>query len=387
MAHVSKFGRGATGHLAAHFERRQDEEGKYIKFGNQDIDTALSGDNYNLAPERDMPQTDFIRQRCGEVKCLARKDVKVLCSWVVTAPKEISGTPDESKFFAEAYKFLKGKYGEENTVSAYVHKDEITPHMHYAFVPVVADQRSGELKVSAKECLPKSALKSFHGELSRYMEQAFGRDIGVLNQSTVEGNKAINELKRGTAVQQLQELTAEVSKTQTELSNLQKRVLGASEVQRLAEKGKKGLLGGLKDISFSEYEKLLQTAQAVDLMAIRVAAADRRTHLAEQQVTKTKNEVLEQYKDITHQREILERDRVVVEQLKEKTPDKMLLKRNRELSEENMALKSALGAVKNLFKFAGKSIKEAVAKIPGALENCARIEKALGIGQSREIER
>ena len=38
MANAQKYTRAACGHLAAHYERKKDEKGEYIKFGNQDID-------------------------------------------------------------------------------------------------------------------------------------------------------------------------------------------------------------------------------------------------------------------------------------------------------------------------------------------------------------
>ena len=38
MANAQKYTRAACGHLAAHYERRKDEKGEYVKFGNQDID-------------------------------------------------------------------------------------------------------------------------------------------------------------------------------------------------------------------------------------------------------------------------------------------------------------------------------------------------------------
>ena len=38
MAHVSKYVRAATGGLFAHYERKQDKTGNYIKLQNQEID-------------------------------------------------------------------------------------------------------------------------------------------------------------------------------------------------------------------------------------------------------------------------------------------------------------------------------------------------------------
>ena len=177
MAHCKKFTKAACGHMFAHYERKKDENGEYIKFGNQEIDISQSHLNYNLAPERIDGQGNFVKERCSEVKLQNRADVNVMCSWVVTLPKEID-EDEREKFFKETYKFLSERYGKENVVSAYVHMDETTPHIHFAFVPVVMDKKKNILKVSAKEAIDKKELQVFHNDLSAYMEKIFGRDVG-----------------------------------------------------------------------------------------------------------------------------------------------------------------------------------------------------------------
>jgi hypothetical protein len=161
MANAQKYTRAACGHLAAHYERRKDEKGEYVKFGNQDIDPQKTHLNYNLAPRRGVEQIDFIRQRTTEARTLKRDDVNVMCSWVVTLPEyrhhnqNLHVSPDKEQverlFFERSYRFLCDRYGEQNVISAYVHKDEKTPHMHFAFVPVTEDKKRGGEKVSAKE--------------------------------------------------------------------------------------------------------------------------------------------------------------------------------------------------------------------------------------------
>ena len=58
MANAQKYTRAACGHLAAHYERRKDEKGEYVKFGNQDIDPQKTHLNYNLAPRRGVEQIE-----------------------------------------------------------------------------------------------------------------------------------------------------------------------------------------------------------------------------------------------------------------------------------------------------------------------------------------
>ena len=129
VANVQKFTRAASGHLCAHFERGKDENGEYIRFGNQNIDVERTSLNYNLAPDHDGGQIAFIQRRTSEVKCLNRADVNVVCSWVVTLPRDFGRGKE---FFKESYRFLADRYGENNVISAHVHKDENQPHMHFA---------------------------------------------------------------------------------------------------------------------------------------------------------------------------------------------------------------------------------------------------------------
>lgn len=196
MANAAKYSRGACGHMLKHYERAKDENGEYIRFGNQDIDTSRSHLNYNLAPERPGSQYSFIKQRCSEVYCLNRSDVNVLCSWVVTAPKGLD-LADHDRFFRKAYDVLAEKYGEENVVSAYVHKDESgQPHMHFAFVPVTWDAKKERYTVKAKDVLSKAELKKFHPWLSDVMQQEFGRDIGIeTGELGTRGNLTMEQYK------------------------------------------------------------------------------------------------------------------------------------------------------------------------------------------------
>ncbi len=219
MANVQKYNKSAVGHLLNHYERSVDEKGQHIKYGNQDIKTDLSAKNYNLGPDRDMDQLEFIKKRTSEVSCLNRKDVNVMCSWVVTLPKTLP-VSQEREFFEKTYDFLQKRYGgEENVVSSYVHLDENQPHMHFSFVPVVHDKKKDHLKVSAKEAVSKADLQTFHKDLSKAMELHFKKDIGILNESTKEGNKSILELKRDTVITEIENQKFRLEKDIKSLEN------------------------------------------------------------------------------------------------------------------------------------------------------------------------
>lgn len=251
MAHVMKHTKAASGHMFKHYERAQDENGEYIKFGNQSIDTTFSGENYNLAPDRDISQGEFVRQRCAEVRMQNRKDVNVMCSWVVTAPKDLPN--DEfHRFFGASYDFLLERYGKENVVSAYVHMDENMPHMHFAFVPVVEDKKRNGFKVSAKEAVDRKDLQTFHKDLDAHMTRTFGRDIGVLNEATKEGNKSIEELKRSSSAERIGEANREanqiLSKAKGMLETAKQRVEKAQEGISTLEAKEKALQGKIEGL-------------------------------------------------------------------------------------------------------------------------------------------
>lgn len=151
-----------------------------------------------------------MRQRCSEVRCQNRKDVNVMVSWIVTAPKDLPQQA-EPAFFQAAYDFLENRYGRSNVVSAYVHMDEVTPHMHFAFVPVTQDRKRGGYKVSAKEVITRRDLQTFHSDLSKYLEQQLGFPVNVLNEATKEGNRSIEQLKRQSATEQIAAAAAEAA--------------------------------------------------------------------------------------------------------------------------------------------------------------------------------
>lgn len=198
MAHYAKYTRGSAGSLTRHYERAKNSKGEYIKFKNEEIDTSRTHLNYNLAPHQ-QGQLEFIKERLENVRCLKRDDVKVMCSWVVTVPKTV---PEEyqREFFERVYKHLEGRYGKQNVISAYVHMDETTPHIHFAFVPVVYDRKKDREKVSAKECVTRADLKAFHtdlqAEIDQWREQKdYSFECDILNGATDSGNLTIQGLK------------------------------------------------------------------------------------------------------------------------------------------------------------------------------------------------
>lgn len=192
MAHVAKYTRGGIQGLSNHLDR------KTKNHSNKDIDVSKSHLNYDL----NQNQGDTIsrlNERLEQVYCMNRKDVKAVADWIVTLPKELEDRPaDEQRQFFQATKdFLDKQYGEENNISANVHMDETTPHMHYAFVPVIYDEKKQREKVSAKIVLNRNHLQKFHEQLDQYLQAEIPQiyERGVVNGQTV-GVDTVEELKQ-----------------------------------------------------------------------------------------------------------------------------------------------------------------------------------------------
>jgi len=135
---INKCKPSAVGGLQKHHER---EKEKYKS--NPDIDLTRSHDNFHLkAPP--VSYKAFIKERIQEEGCKVRKDSVVMQDSICTASPEFfqgRSLSDISQFFRWAYKFYAETFGEKNIISAVVHLDEKTPHMHICFVPITKDGR------------------------------------------------------------------------------------------------------------------------------------------------------------------------------------------------------------------------------------------------------
>lgn len=186
-----KFTRNQSGNILVHCNRSDPNR----TYKNQEIHHDRTHWNYNLAPKHEgMTDYEFMKNRCEEFKILKRSNVNWMVSWVITIPADYEGS--QEMFFKEAYNFMENKYGRENVISAYVHLDETSPHMHFCFVPVVFDTKKQEYKVNAKVCINRTELLKIHPQMQEYLESKLQTKVNILNGSTAEGNKTIEQLKK-----------------------------------------------------------------------------------------------------------------------------------------------------------------------------------------------
>lgn len=152
--------------LEAHHERQKE---KYAS--NPDIDMSKSKYNFHIVnPEG--RYYHFIQSRIEQAGCRTRKDSTRFVDTLITAsPEFFKGKTREQTeaFFQRAADFLIQRVGRENIVSAVVHMDERTPHMHLTFVPLTKDNR-----LCAKEILGnRASLSRWQDEFHACMVKTF----------------------------------------------------------------------------------------------------------------------------------------------------------------------------------------------------------------------
>ena len=131
------------GNIEAHNERTK---GKYAS--NPDVDISRSKYNFHLIEPERKYRAEAERQ-IKEAGCRTRSDsVRVVEALVTATPEFFQGKKKSEirAYFQEALAFIQQNQAPKTIISAVVHMDEKTPHMHLSFVPLTADGR-----LSAKE--------------------------------------------------------------------------------------------------------------------------------------------------------------------------------------------------------------------------------------------
>ena len=150
------------GHIESHNERTKE---KYAS--NPDIDTSRSHLNFHLvSPERKYRAE--AEKQIAEAGCRTRSDsVRVVEVLVTASPEFFKGKKkvEIKAHFQEALDFIQQHQNPRTIISAVVHMDEKTPHMHLCFAPLTEDKR-----LSAKEIVGnKKKLTWWQDEFWKHM--------------------------------------------------------------------------------------------------------------------------------------------------------------------------------------------------------------------------
>lgn len=129
--------------IEAHNERTKENYAS-----NPDIDKSRSHLNFHLVTPQRKYRAEAEKQ-IAEAGCRTRSDsVRVVEALVTASPEFFKGKKkgEIKAYFQEALGFIQEHQDQKTIISAVVHMDEKTPHMHLCFVPLTADKR-----LSAKE--------------------------------------------------------------------------------------------------------------------------------------------------------------------------------------------------------------------------------------------
>ena len=152
--------------LEAHHERQKEQYAS-----NPDIDTSRSKYNFHIVKPEGR-YYHFIQNRIEQAGCRTRKDSTRFVDTLITAsPEFFKGNPPKEiqAFFQRAADFLINRVDKENIVSAVVHMDEKTPHLHLVFVPLTQDNR-----LCAKEIIGNRAnLTKWQDDFHAYMVEKY----------------------------------------------------------------------------------------------------------------------------------------------------------------------------------------------------------------------
>ena len=112
-------------------------------YSNKNINPELSHLNYSLKDCKHSYEKEFdlIKEKYnlkGQIKTVSN----IACEYIITSDKEYFnsiGIDETKRYFETAYKFVceYKNLGEQYILSARVHMDEETPHMHLVFIPVI----------------------------------------------------------------------------------------------------------------------------------------------------------------------------------------------------------------------------------------------------------
>ena len=129
--------------IEAHNERT-----KETYASNPDVDTARSKQNFHLVTPERKYRAEAERQ-IAQAGCRTRSDSVRVVEVLFTASHDFFKGKSKGEiraFFEDCMAFLAQRQAPATYLSAVVHMDEKTPHMHLSFVPLTADGR-----LSAKE--------------------------------------------------------------------------------------------------------------------------------------------------------------------------------------------------------------------------------------------
>ena len=168
-------------------------ERKNTNYSNKDINKNNSIKNYSIKQcNTTYSNAIKILQQENNLQGRIIKTTNVACEFIITSDRgffENIGEEETKRYFQTAYDFVsnyKG-LGKKYILSAKVHLDESTPHMHLVFIPVIhkIDKKSGKQidKIACSEYWKgKDSYRELQNNFHKYVtEHGFNLERGKAN--------------------------------------------------------------------------------------------------------------------------------------------------------------------------------------------------------------
>ena len=186
-------------------------------YSNDNIDKEKSYLNYSIKSPQYSYEKEFDRIRKKyNLKGQIKKVSNIACEYIITSDHDFFeriGEEETKRFFETAYKFVAEykNLGEQYIISAKVHRDEQTPHMHLIFLPVVhtTDKKGNSIdKLACSEFWKaKDSYRQLQDAFYKYMvENGFDLQRGLPKEETNRQHYSVEEYKKITNFKQTKEI-------------------------------------------------------------------------------------------------------------------------------------------------------------------------------------
>lgn len=298
---------------------QENERDESYPTNNPQIDCTRTLNNYNVI-KRQCSYTQHINKRIAELDLptKVRKDAVLMCSFVVGSNREYFNNlsvQEQEKFFADCTRFFADRYGEENIISAVVHMDETTPHLHLNLIPI-ADGR-----LCAKQLFDRKALQELQTDFHSFVGKKWNLQRG----------------KEGSTAKHLDTMSYKIKKMKDEAVAA---VLQASEAERRKEAAEKSQahveqttlkleekreqlvapLQAAADVA-QEYNAGKRKPNKKDVPALAADNARLRKEL--EYSIKDQHDVFQLYQKTERERLSLQEDANTLRELRKQAPDKL----------------------------------------------------------------
>ena len=174
---------------------------------NRDIDPTRTHLNFYCKENELTYIREFDRMKEEyDLKGNLRKNSIIMCQMMITSDNEFFnkiGLEETKRYFRESYNFVCNykNLGERNIVSAAVHLDETTPHMHLVFIPVIHtknEEGNAIDKICARDFWRgRDSYRNLQNDFHKYVtSKGFDLERGLPVEETGAKHYKIEDLKK-----------------------------------------------------------------------------------------------------------------------------------------------------------------------------------------------